>query len=115
MVTSTHVLDFKDKEGKRYIFTKQNFDNHAARHQELQIPNFIDRIKKAIIKPDYVYPAFNKKHRFCYYYLEGEVAGTKRYTKVVVDKTKYCYIIVSAYRPTNLREESYGEALCYRP
>ncbi|MCX6783902.1 MAG: hypothetical protein NT141_02435 [candidate division WWE3 bacterium] len=109
-------FDFKDKDGRRYIFDKENFSNHLLKHPELLREDFTERIKKAIIEPTCIYPAYKSKGLFCYYYEEFTFEGTTRYTKVVVRKTKYCYIIITAFRPTNIKETQYfKEPLWERP
>ncbi len=109
------ILDFKDSDGKRYIFTKENYDKHKGIHPELLITNFLDRMKSAIINPLCIYPAYDNRQRFCYYYYEFEIEGIKRYTKVVVQKTKDKYIIITGFRPTNIKEEKYFKEPCKRP
>ncbi len=116
-----YILDFCDSDKKRYVFTKKNFDNHKCKHPELEVENFFDRIKKAIIKPEFIYKSYNhftsKDHynRYCYYYLEATIAGQTRYTKVVVEKAGNLYQIITAFRPTNVKEIKYSKPLWKRP
>jgi hypothetical protein len=113
-----NVLEITDTDGKFYYFTKHNYKNHLDKHPELRIPNFLDRIKKAILEPECVYPSFFKcKDTFCFYYLEFTINNVNRYTKVVVKKKGLKqYVILSAYRPTNIKEVKYfNKPLTSRP
>lgn len=116
-----YILDFCDSDKKRYVFTKNNFDNHKSKHPELEVENFFDRIKKAIIQPEFIYKSYNhltsRNHynRYCYYYLEATIAGQTRYTKVVVEKVGNVYKIITAFRPTNVKEIKYSKPLWKRP
>lgn len=114
---SINILDFKDSDNKRYIFSRKNYNNHLNKHPELKILNFLDRIREAILNPYCIHPAFNQKETFCYYNLEFTIKSISRYTKVVVKKLKHGqYVILSAYRPTDIKElKYYKEGLTYRP
>src|SRR6266702_3275722 len=62
------ILDFTDQDGKRYVFSKENFDKHKNKHPELLIKDFLQsRIKKTVCEPEFIYPAYKEKNRFCYY------------------------------------------------
>jgi len=109
-------LNFTDGDGKRYIFFKDNFEAHLKKHPELSREDFTERIKRAIISPTIIYPAYKARNRYCYYYEEYTASGVTRYTKVVVQKTRTCYFIITAFRPTSIKEATYfREPLCHRP
>ncbi len=110
-------MDFTDQDGKRYVFSKENFDKHKNKHPELLIKDFLQsRIKKTVCEPEFIYPAYKEKNRFCYYYYEYEIGNRKWYTKVVVEKTRWMYIIITAWRLDKVHEKKYfTETLCKRP
>lgn len=118
---SKHVLDFKDNDGKRYIWTKKEYDYHVNQHPELGDPTYLGRVKTVIFYPDEIYPAYKKKERYCFYMKEiVPIRWRQRYTLVVIDKVKasrilYIYMIRSSYRPDHIKELQYSIKPCQRP
>lgn len=112
-----NILDFKDGDGKRFVFSKDNFEKHKNHHVELRDDNFVNNvIKKAVCEPTFIYPAFKQKKRFCFYLYEYSLGTFKWYAKVIVDKRKWLYIIVTAFRLDKVKEECYfSKPLCKRP
>lgn len=110
-----YLIDFKDSDGKRYIFTQENFDKHKDKHFPLTLPGFFNRMKDCILNPTFIYPSYKDKNCFCFYYFEYEMNSRKRYTKVVVKRTKYIYYILTGFRPDNIPETKYFISPCTRP
>ena len=42
------ILDFKDNEGKRFVFSKKNFDKHSKYHPELKDKEYFKTIVNLI-------------------------------------------------------------------
>jgi hypothetical protein len=117
MMKNDFVLDFKDQNGKRYVFSRENFDKHKDKHPELSTKDFLQNcIKKTICESELIYPAYREKNRFCFYYYEYQIGDRKWYTKVVVEKTRWLSIIITAFRLDKVHEKKYFiETLCKRP
>lgn len=110
------ILDFKDKEDKRYIFSKENFNKHKVYHPEFLDTDFVNKvIKEAVCKPDFIYPAYKQINRYCYYLYEYNIGADKWYTKVVVEKMKWVYVIITAFRLNKIQEARYSNKPCNRP
>ncbi|MCA9371512.1 DUF4258 domain-containing protein [Candidatus Woesebacteria bacterium] len=117
MQLKKYILDFKDEEGKRYTWLRKNYNRKRNKHPELEDENIaVKRIKETILNYDYIYRSYQQKYRFCYYKKEYELAGRPRYTKVVVQKNKGEYIIITAFMPDTIHEKKYNyQPLCKRP
>lgn len=112
------ILDFKDNEGKRFIFSKENVDNHSKYHPELKDKEYFKTIVNLIhnCEPDMIYDSYKQKNRYVYYEYIGRIGFIEWYNQVVVQKTKNLYIIITAYRFSGeIREKKYGGPLCRRP
>ena len=114
------VLDFKDQDGKRYIFTKKNFDKHVIRHVVLKEEGYFDTIKVLVRNclPDMIYPSYSVKGAFAYYDSLGDTLDGTWYNIVIIfkDKVSNVYHIATAYRfRGEIREKKYKKSLTTRP
>lgn len=101
-------LETKNHEGIKIVFTEAQRQLKAPRHPELREDIFITgRLKQAIQNPDFIYQDFEKpKHRVAVYKEEYRFDGRVRYTKVVLERKKSYYFVVTAYRPDFVKERS---------
>lgn len=109
-------LKTKDYEGKDTIFTEEQRKEKAPRHPELLDSNFINgRVKKTIQNPDFVYEDLAQPSKRRAHYLEEyKINELFRYTKVVIDISVNPLFVVTAFRPTSVKERGktkllYGE------
>lgn len=118
MAEQRYAIDFKDREGKRYVMTTKRFKEYQKKRWEFKEPWFPARIEKAVRDADPIYQSLNSRYCFCYYLYEFTDTrnNRKRYTKVVVhkDSKKKLYTILSAFRPDKIHESKFKKP-CNRP
>lgn len=113
-----NVLDFEDLSGNRVIFNKKNYLTHLGKRPDTTL--MADRIVDAINNPDVIYSSPVGKNRYCFYKLSHRVTRgdgsvkEERYVKVVVEVVQKVYIIITAFRPTSVKEEKYSKP-CQKP
>jgi hypothetical protein len=114
-----YILDFSDKEERRFVFTTTNYESHAKKHAQLRDKTYLKEIKKILLNPDVdlIYPAYKYPNRYCYYEKLSELCGRKWYDLIVVQKRGRVYEIVSAFRfEGEIKELKYGlKSLCKKP
>lgn len=119
MEREDNILDFVDEDGRRYIFSRANYEWHAKRHSELRKKEYLKDIKKRLLNPDVtlIYPAYKYNNRYCYYEKLSELCGRKWYDLIVVHKHGSLYEIVTAFRfEGEIKELKYGiQSLCKTP
>ena len=112
-------LDVKDLNGRRIVLHERLRIKKAKKHPELNdlSPNgFVKKkIPQALGDPDRIYPDLTNPRIRSYYKMEYYV-DTRRtrvyvYTKVVVATMWHPWVIISAYRPPNIKEE-WGSGEC---
>lgn len=108
-----YAIDFTDDDGKRYVWERKSYEEHASYREELKDKTFIERIKKAIKETD-VKIKSHINHFICFYYKEYEIGTITRYTKVIVDMKGNINYIKSAYRPDKIKELQYNKPLWTR-
>jgi len=101
-----HCIDLLNYEGIRTIFTEEQRILKSDKHPELRTDNFIDRVKKTITKPEFVYEDYDEKNRYSYYCEEFKINSRVRYTKVMLLKLKNHYLVITAYRPDFVKERN---------
>lgn len=103
-------LKFKNKKGKLCIWDKDSFERHKLKHPELNDETFIDRVKRALDKPNVIIKS-HTNHFLCYYYLEFTIEDVKWYTKVVVEEKVDLITIKTAFRLNNIKELKYHKPI----
>lgn len=101
-----NCIDTKNYEGVRTIFTEAQRADKAKRHPELRQADFIQRVKEAVEKPDFVYEDLDKTTRFAYYCREYKINNRIRYTKVILSNQQGRYFVITAYRPDYVKERN---------
>lgn len=114
MPKEEYVLDFLDKNGKRTVWPRKSFEEHANRREEIRTDSFQARIKKAFTETDIIIESNVDKNCLCYYYYEYTVNSIRRFTKVIAEADGEINIIKSAYRPDRIKELQYGRPLWVR-
>ncbi len=110
-----YILDFKDKDGRRVVWEKESYNEHAKTRKELLEKSFLDRIIRARQEPDVIIESHIDKRCLCYYILEYRTNGRSRYTKVIVKSNinKIDYI-KTAFRPDHIKELKYHKPIWQR-
>ena len=101
-------LDTTDYKGRRCIFTQEQVDLHIHKRPELRSPDFKGRIIRVLKQPDCVYPDYAERDRYVYYCLEYTVNNIDRYVKIVVQMSSTPCFIITAFRPTSIKEKIKG-------
>lgn len=71
-----YVLDFRDNNDIQCVFTKSNCEKHQVKHPELGRKTYLqESVRKAVIEPDFIYPSYGNKTRFCFYLKEYVING----------------------------------------
>lgn len=109
----TSCLITKNHEGKKVIFTEKQRILHSSKHPELRDIEFINgRVKRAIESPDFIYQDLAEpKKRQALYIREFNINGMTRYTKVVILITPNPYIVITAFRPSYVKERGKTQLL----
>ncbi len=89
----------------RVVFTEDQRSSKGAKHPELREEGFIERVRQAIEKPDFVYQDLANYSRHVYYRYEYTANGRDRYVKVVIETSQEPYFVITAYRPDFIKEE----------
>ena len=105
-----NCIDVKDYNGIRTVFTNTQWKIKQTQRPELQEKSIIERIKKTVQEPSFVYSDLSDKTRSAYYMMEYRVNGRNRYLKVVIKKYKKYNFIITAYRPDYVKER--GKTKC---
>jgi len=103
-VGSKLYLRCNDYRGIPVVFTEVQRALKSEKHPELRDASFVERIKKALQSPHFIYPDLTKKKRFAYYYIEYSINGRKKYTKVILQTQVSLCFIVTAFRPDYVKE-----------
>jgi len=101
---STNCIDTKNYEGIRTVFTEARRLEKAQKHPELRQSSFIERVKKTIEKPDFVYEDMDGISRRACYCREFKINSRIMYTKVILLKLKTHDVVITAYRPDYVKE-----------
>lgn len=113
------ILDFTDHDGKRYIFSKDNFDKHKKKHPELGQEGYLEDIKRHVCTchPSMIYPCYSSTNRYAYYEYVHLINGCKPlYHLVIIKKEKWKYHIITAYQYAGeIREKRYTTSVTKRP
>ncbi len=106
MLSASNCLETKNHEQVRVIFTEAQRQLKIPRHPELRDKKFItSRLKRTIENPDFIYQDFEKpKRRMVVYKEEYRFDGRVRYTKVVLERKKSYYFVITAFRPDFVKE-----------
>ena len=99
-----NCIKTKNYAGIRTIFSEEQRNLKSPKHPELREKDFIERIKKTIEKPDFIYADLSQKYRLAYYLLDYGINSKTRYTKVIVKESKNLCFVVTAYRPDYVKE-----------
>lgn len=110
-----NAIDFVDSKGKRTIWPKEKFEEHASRREILKNGGLDSRIEKAKNFPCIIIKSPKGRNRLCYYYLEYESSGRRRYTKIIIEKARQLDIIKTAYRPDKIIELEYFKPIWVKP
>src|SRR3989344_895035 len=101
-----HCVDLLNYEGIRTIFTEEQRILKSDKHPELRTEEFIERVKKTITNPTFIYEDYDKKNRYSYYCEEYKINSRVMYTKVMLLKLKTHYLVITAYRPDFVKERN---------
>jgi hypothetical protein len=105
----------KNYEGKLTIFTKKQFKLKSKQRPELREKDILERIKKTVENPTFIYEDYTKsKKRVAYYLYEYKINGIVKYMKVMINRCSNYLFIITAYRPNYVKERDktkllYGE------
>ena len=100
----TYCLTVENYEGRRVVFTDQQRESKAPNRPELREDGILERIRKTIEHPTFVYLDFEHAHRFAYYRREYKINDRVRYVKVVLQERTHDLFVVTAYRPNYVKE-----------
>ena len=101
-----NIICTKDYTGKKTVFTKKQLELKVPYRPELSESGIIDRIKKTIEEPTFVYEDFENKKRLAYYFREFKINNRTRYIKVILHNMGSYLFVVTAYRPDYVKERS---------
>jgi len=92
--------------GTKTIFTKARWVKKSRQRPSLRERFMRERIKECIETPTWVYEdiLYPKTRRVCYLEEYGTAQYTK-YTKVVLEKKKRHFFVITAYRPNYIKEK----------
>ena len=99
-----YSLDVKDYGGRRVVFTDQQRELKAPNRPELREKGILERIRRTIENPGFVYSDIEHRHRLAYYREEYKINGTVRYMKVVLQNRNNYLFVITAYRPNYVKE-----------
>ena len=112
------ALSFNDSDGKRYVFSKKNFDKHKKKHPELLEAGYLKIIQNVICDcaVEMIYKSYDNPKIFCYYSELATIGSSTWYNKVVVMKANKEYHIMTAFRFCgDIREKKYHKCEKTRP
>lgn len=99
-----NIFCLDDYRGKNVIFTKKKWQEKQFDHPELHKETFIDCLKRAIIKPDEVWPDFaDSKCKRCYY---KKYSATSYAKAIIWIKNNPCSV-VTAFETDYIKENNY--------
>jgi hypothetical protein len=99
-----NCIDTNNYEGIRTVFAEARRAQKAQKHPELRLSGFIERVKKTIEKPDFIYEDIDGVDRRACYCREFKINSRIRYTKVILLKLKTQDEVITAYRPDYVKE-----------
>lgn len=101
-------LEIDDYNGDKVIFYEATRIKKAKKRPELREESFLNgQLCHAIKSPWRIYEDFDRpKERYVYYYKEYNTRTKTQYTKVVIDISAKPFVIVTAFRPDRIKEES---------
>lgn len=98
-------LDVHDKDGVRVIFTKKQRLLKMEKHSELREDAFLTHLSEAICRPSFIYANFDRPlKRQALYFREFKFNGRIRYIKVILEKRRTHFFLITAYRPDYVKE-----------
>ncbi len=102
---SKNCIRTKNYAGIWTVFTEEQRNLKSPKHPELREDAFIERVKKTIEKPDFIYEDLSQKYRSVYYIRDYGINAKIRYTKVILRESKSLCFVVTAYRPDYVKEK----------
>ncbi len=101
-------MEIDDYNGDRVIFYEATRIKKAKKRPELREKSFLNgQLREAINSPWRIYEDFDRpKERRVYYCKEYSTREKTQYTKVVVEISTKPFVIITAYRPDRIKEES---------
>ncbi len=101
-------LEIDDYNGNKVIFYETTRVKKAKKRPELREKSFLNgQLREAIKNPWRIYEDFDRpKERHAYYYKEYSTREKTQYAKVVIEISAKPFIVITAYRPDRIKEES---------
>ncbi len=98
------IIDIKDDEGKRIVFTYKKWKEKAIMHPELRNKTFLKNLKETIANPEEVWQDYgDPQHKRCYY----KKYSVDSYVKAVVWIDRNPCQIITAFQTNYIKEEGY--------
>lgn len=98
------IIDTKDYQGLRVIFTLDKWQEKSIQHAELGNKTFLKNLKETIENPEEVYQDNDdKKRKACYY----KKYSTASYVKVVIWIASKPCEVVTAFEIDKIKETEY--------